>query len=83
VRTNPKNYVIAAVTVKLSPLEIYIYLLFNTFIQQGVQSMDKKKKTVIKAASIISKTSYIGKKWGQKKILPFFTYKRQKGFLSP
>jgi hypothetical protein len=35
--------------------------------------MDKKRKTVIKAASIISKRSYTGKKWGQKKILPFFT----------
>jgi hypothetical protein len=45
--------------------------------------MDKKKKTVIKAVSIISKRSYTGKKWGQKKILPFFTYKRQNGFLGP
>lgn len=31
VRTNPKNYVIAAVTVKLSSLEIYIYLLVQHF----------------------------------------------------
>ncbi len=44
VRTNPKNYVIAAVTVKLSSLEIYIYLLVQHFYSTGGSINGQKEK---------------------------------------